>query len=130
MDQQKTMQLTIRIEEAAITLLSIYFLSKYNLGLSVWVWISLFFSPDISMLGYLFNTRVGAITYNLFHHKGIAIAIMAAGLVLQNNLLISIGLLLLAHSSFDRMMGFGLKFSDGFNHTHLGGIGKSIQANK
>ena len=125
MDQQKTMAIFIRIEEAAITSLSIYFLSKYNLGLSVWVWIPLFFSPDISMLGYLFNTRVGAITYNLFHHKGIALAVMAIGLLLQINLLISIGLLLLAHSSFDRMMGFGLKFSDSFNHTHLGGIGKS-----
>lgn len=110
----------IKLEEAAITLVSIYFLSKYNLGLSVWIWIPLFLSPDISMLGYLVGTRVGAITYNLFHHRGIALVLAAAGYYLHNDLLTAIGILLFAHSSFDRMMGYGLKFSDSFKHTHLG----------
>jgi hypothetical protein len=27
----------------------------------------------------------------------------------------------------DRMLGYGLKFSDGFQHTHLGWIGKGQQ---
>jgi len=28
------------------------------------------------------------------------------------------------HSSLDRFLGFGLKYFDGFNVTHLGTIGK------
>lgn len=118
------MKTTLKLEEAAMTLISIYFLSIYNLGLSVWIWIFLFFTPDIGMLGYLVNTKVGAITYNLFHHKGIALAIAIAGYFMHNDVLTAIGILLFAHASFDRMMGYGLKYEDSFQHTHLGSLEK------
>ncbi|MGQ7854470.1 DUF4260 domain-containing protein [Pedobacter sp. WC2501] len=124
MNQQKVMDFTIRIEEAAITAIAIYFLTKYNMGLSVWLWLLLFFSPDLSMIGYLVNTRVGAFTYNLFHHRAVAIALLAAGFTMHIDVIISIGLLLVAHSSFDRMLGYGLKFPDDFKHTSLGWAGK------
>ncbi|MDB5016122.1 MAG: hypothetical protein JWQ84_954 [Mucilaginibacter sp.] len=118
------MKTIVKIEEAAITAASIYFLSKYNLGLPIWAWVLLFFSPDISMLGYLFNTRVGAYTYNLFHHRALALALMAIGMVTAGNVFMAIGLLLFAHSSFDRMMGYGLKYTDNFKHTNLGWMGQ------
>jgi len=124
MNQQKLMDFTIRIEEAAITAVAIYFLTKYNLGLSVWLWVLLFFAPDLSMIGYLVNTRLGAFTYNLFHHRAVAIVLLAAGFVMNIDVLTSIGLLLVAHSSFDRMLGYGLKFPDDFKHTSLGWAGK------
>lgn len=120
MNQEKRMDMTIKIEEAVITAVSIYFLSKYNLGLPVWALLLLFFSPDLSMLGYLLSTRVGAFTYNLFHHRGLALAVLATGFLLQLDLLVTAGLLLVAHSSFDRMLGYGLKFPDDFKHTSLG----------
>jgi hypothetical protein len=41
--------------------------------------------------------------------------------------MIRLGLIFLAHSSFDRAAGYGLKYFDGFNHTHLGWIGKNKQ---
>ena len=118
------MKKIIQIEEVAITALSIYFLTLYNLGLPLWVWIPLFFSPDISMLGYLINPRVGAYTYNLFHHRAVSILFAAVGLLFASNLITAIGILLFAHSSFDRMLGYGLKFQDDFKHTHLGWMGK------
>ncbi|PST83682.1 DUF4260 domain-containing protein [Pedobacter yulinensis] len=124
MNQQKAMDLTIKIEELAITTVSIYFLSTYNLGLPVWIWVLLFFSPDLSMAGYLVGTRLGAFTYNIFHHRGVALAVMGAGFLMHMDLLIAGGLLLVAHSSFDRMLGYGLKFTDDFKHTSLGWIGK------
>jgi hypothetical protein len=116
MNQEKAMDFTIKIEEAAITAVAIYFLTKFNLGL--------FFSPDLSMLGYLLNSRIGAFTYNLFHHRGIALALVAAGFLVQLDILMTSGLLLAAHSSFDRMLGYGLKFPDNFKHTSSGWIGK------
>jgi hypothetical protein len=128
MNQEKAMDLTIKIEEAAITAIAIYLLTKYNLGLPVWIWTLLFFSPDLSMLGYLVNSSVGALTYNLFHHRGIALAILAAGILMHLDILITGGLLLAAHSSFDRMLGYGLKFPDDFKHTSSGWMGKDNEA--
>lgn len=118
------MKILLKLEEAAIAAIGIYFLSIYNLGLPVWLWIILFFIPDISMIGYAVNTKTGAVVYNLFHHKGIAIIIVATGYFLQNEVVTAIGILLFAHSSFDRMLGYGLKYPDSFQNTHLGRIGK------
>jgi hypothetical protein len=121
---EQEMDLSLKFEEAALTAIAIYFLTKYNLGLPVWAWVLLFFSPDISMLGYLINTYIGAYTYNLFHHRAVAILLAASGLILNNDILVALGVLLFAHSSFDRMMGYGLKYTDDFKHTSLGWVGK------
>lgn len=107
-----------------MTVVGIYFLSIYNMDLSIWIWLLLFFSPDISMLGYLINPKAGAISYNVFHHKAIAIGIVAAGYFMHVEVLLSIGVLLFTHSSFDRMMGYGLKYYSSFNDTHLGKLRK------
>jgi ABC-type nitrate/sulfonate/bicarbonate transport system permease component len=94
-----------------------------------WWWFAVFFlTPDLSMLGYLVNSKVGAISYNIFHHKGIAIAIVAIGIVLASSAVLFVGILLFAHASFDRILGYGLKYSDSFTHTHLGYIGKATKS--
>ena len=118
------MKTILKLEEAAMTAVGIYLLTIYNLHLSFWIWAILFFSPDIGMLGYLVNTKVGAAVYNLFHHKGIAVAIAATGYYLHNDVLTAIGILLFAHASFDRIMGYGLKYEDTFKNTHLGSLEK------
>lgn len=41
----------------------------------------------------------------------------------HNNIALFTGILLFAHSCFDRVLGYGLKFTDDFKHTHLGMIG-------
>ena len=118
------MKITLKLEEAAMTVIAIYFLSIHNLGLSVWVWIFLFFTPDIGMLGYLINTRAGAIVYNLFHHKGIALLLATLGYYFQNETVTAMGILLFAHASFDRILGYGLKYPGSFKNTHLGSLEK------
>jgi len=119
------MKTILNLEEAVMTAIGIYLLTIYNLHLSFWIWAILFFSPDIGMLGYLVNTKVGAVVYNLFHHKGIAIALAVAGYYLHNDILTAIGILLFSHASFDRILGYGLKYEDSFKNTHLGSIGKN-----
>jgi Domain of unknown function (DUF4260) len=118
------MKTILKLEELTMTALAIYFLSAHTLGLPAWFWVILFFTPDISMLGYIISTKTGAISYNLFHHKGIAVVLAVTGYFLQQELLVSIGILLFAHAAFDRIWGYGLKFSDSFSNTHLGTIGK------
>jgi hypothetical protein len=117
------MKFLLILEEAAMAAFGLYMLSFFNLGLSAWIWALLFFTPDIGMLGYLVNTKVGAFTYNLFHHKGIAIVLAFIGYLITNEAMTAFGILLFAHSSFDRIFGYGLKYSDNFKHTHLGRIG-------
>jgi hypothetical protein len=112
----------LRLEEAAMLGLAIY-LNSF-LPFEGWVFWAWFLTPDLGMLGYLINTKVGAITYNLLHHKGIAIALYLAGYFLIIHELTFAGVVLLGHSSFDRVFGYGLKYIDSFKNTHLGMIGK------
>jgi hypothetical protein len=116
------MKYIIRLEEAFMFLLSLF--SLYYLDADGWFYPLLFLGPDISIVGYIAGKTAGAATYNLFHHKGIAVVIFAAGLYLGNELLMIIGIILFGHSSMDRMMGYGLKLDRGFKYTHLGVIGK------
>jgi hypothetical protein len=76
------------------------------------------------MSGYLVNAKVGAVSYNVFHHKAIAIAVVGIGFFMKIEVALAIGILLFAHSSFDRMMGYGLKYYSSFNDTHLGKLKK------
>lgn len=77
------------------------------------------------MLGYLINNKIGAFTYNLFHHQLVAIVITGIGMLLQLPYVELAGLVLLGHSSLDRVMGYGLKFTTGFKVTHLGTMAKN-----
>ncbi len=85
-----------------------------------WVFPALLFVPDVSMIGYLVSPRLGAITYNVGHHKGLAVAVALVGFFLKMPALELTGIVLFAHSAFDRLMGYGLKYADSFKHTHLG----------
>ncbi|MBU1373538.1 MAG: DUF4260 domain-containing protein [Bacteroidetes bacterium] len=118
------MKTILKTEELAQLSIAVYALYLQPIHIFWGLWIILFLAPDLGMLGYLINTKIGAIIYNLFHHKLIAILISAFGFFFANHILLLIGIILFAHSSFDRMMGYGLKYNDGFNHTHLGMVGK------
>ena len=116
------MKNTIKLEEAMMLVFAVYL--NTSLSYSWWLYWVLFLSPDIGMIGYAFNTKVGAFSYNLLHHKGLAIAFYLIGISIASEPLQFIGLLLLGHSSFDRLLGYGLKYHDNFKNTHLGWIGK------
>ncbi|HEX5170020.1 MAG TPA: DUF4260 domain-containing protein [Cyclobacteriaceae bacterium] len=94
------------------------------LGMNWWWFIGCILLPDVGMLGYVHSNKTGAWTYNLLHHKGIAILVGLAGYLMANNWLVFAGLILFAHASMDRMFGYGLKYEKGFSFTHLGELGK------
>src|SRR5688572_27835717 len=116
------MKTLLKLEEALQLALAVYLNSL--LPFQWWWYWALFLTPDIGMVGYLLNAKIGAYTYNLFHHKAIAIVLYIIGLTLLNHELQFAGLLLFGHSAFDRMLGYGLKYPDNFHNTHLGAIGK------
>ena len=91
---------------------------------SWWLFLLLLLTPDISMLGYVFNSRIGAAIYNLFHSYPLPTVLLVAGLWLNIPMLSFAGVLFLAHIGWDRMLGYGLKLPSSFQDTHLGHIGK------
>ena len=116
------MKIILRLEEFALLILAVYL--NTSLPYTWWVYWAWFLAPDLSMVGYAVNTKVGAVCYNVVHHKGVAVLCYLAGIYFQNPAIQLAGLVLLGHSSFDRVVGYGLKHSDDFKHTHLGWIGK------
>ncbi len=116
------MKTILKLEGFALFVLSIFLFSQ--LPYPWWVYPLLFFVPDISMIGYARDTRVGAVIYNLVHHYGISIGLYLLGFFLGSPLLQLIGVILFGHSSLDRALGYGLKYSDSFQNTHLGKIGR------
>ena len=116
------MKIILKLEEAAMFVLSIYALSLFQV--SWWVYLLVLIAPDVSCLGYVAGNRMGAICYNLFHHKGVAIAVFITGLVLKSEWPQIAGIVLFGHSSMYRIFGYGLKLNEGFKYTHLGMIGK------
>ena len=112
------------------SLLKLEYLAEFLLGFFLfkvlsydWWWFPLLlFTPDISMIGYLINPKVGAYLYNFFHHKGLGVVLTILGMITFINVLSLAGAIILAHIGMDRFFGFGLKHRTGFKDTHLGKI--------
>jgi hypothetical protein len=123
------MKILIQLECLGLLVLS-SFLYFHNFN-GTWVlYLSLFFVPDLTFLLYLISSKVGGFFYNIFHHQGLIVLLALVGFYLNNDLLIKIGMIFLSHSFFDRTAGYGLKYFDSFNHTHLGWIGKGRKPSK
>jgi hypothetical protein len=114
-------RLLLRLEGAALLLLGVMLYAKT--AMPWWLFAVLFLTPDLSFLGYLAGPRVGAIAYNSAHTLLGPIALALAGFGLPSFDLIALSLIWTAHIGFDRMLGYGLKYTAGFGFTHLGRIG-------
>jgi hypothetical protein len=117
------MKKVIALEEIAMFVLAVYAFAQLNYVW--WLFLALLLLPDCSMVGYLINNKAGAVLYNIFHHKAIAIIIFLVGIFYSLEWLQLAGIILFAHSSMDRVFGYGLKYYKAFSDTHLGVIGKS-----
>ena len=89
-----------------------------------WLYPGLLLVPDIFMLGYLRNTKLGSITYNLGHSYPAAALITALGFISGSSITIAFGAIWFGHIGWDRMLGYGLKYGTSFKHTHLGDLEK------
>lgn len=117
-----TVRLLLRTEGAVLLAVSTYIYAEY--GRSWILFAVLILAPDIGMLGYLADTRVGAVTYNLVHTYLGPGVLLVVGVAADSSLTYSIAFIWLAHIGLDRALGYGLKYPDAFTHTHLGTIGR------
>lgn len=113
----------LKLEELGQFLFSIILFEQ--LDFAWWWYPACILLPDLSMLGYLVNTKAGAWSYNIFHNKLLAIVIYCIGFWFGDAALLLAGLILFGHAAMDRIFGYGLKYDDDFKNTHLGWIGKT-----
>lgn len=97
--------------------------ASFTSGFGWLPFVLLLFAFDVFMLGYLAGPKVGAFTYNLGH--GLALPSLSAVLYLLTgvDLVLALTCLWFAHIGLDYALGYGLKFPEGFQRTHLGPIG-------
>ncbi len=93
-------------------------------GASWWLFAALWLVPDLSMLGYLDGPCTGARIYNAFHTYVAPGVLALCSLLPGTHGALPIALIWANHIGVDRLLGFGLKYADGFGFTHLGRVGK------
>ena len=94
-------------------------------GASWWLFAALWLLPDLSMLGYLAGPCWGARCYNAIHSYVAPLALFLSALLLHASGLFPVALIWVNHIGVDRLLGFGLKYADGFGFTHLSNSGST-----
>lgn len=109
-----------RVEGALIFLTGIWVYHSLGGAMPWYLLLPAFFAPDLALAAYALGPRVGAFVYNLVHIYGFGLVLLMLGSVTGSAVLLQLGALWFAHSGFDRMLGRGLKTSQGARFTHLG----------
>lgn len=112
----------LRAESMVLFIAGVLLYLQLN-GNALWL-LPLLLAPDFSIIGYLWGSRPGAITYNLVHNLATALIILAIGWFAAIAPLALAGAILVAHVGMDRSLGYGLKLPTDFKDTHLGRIGR------
>jgi hypothetical protein len=99
----------------AVAALALYF----HAGFPWWLLVALVLVPDLSMIGYLAGSAVGAVAYDTAHTYSLPVALAAVGLIVGAESAVQLGLIWLTHIGVDRALGYGLKYPTGFKDTHL-----------
>lgn len=110
----------LRLEAISLAILMVAL--TYKSGEPLWLLAVLFPVFDVGMLGYMFNPKAGATTYNFFHNATMPTILIVIGLLADKPIVSVIGFAWTFHISVDRIFGFGLKFKSSFYRTHLGEI--------
>lgn len=107
----------IRLENGLAFAIAFYL--YMHLDFPLWLFFVLLFVPDITIFGYFFNEKTGAILYNLGHSFILPLLLALWYLYFPKDYLLIISLIWIAHIFLDRLLGFGLKYQDSFNKTHI-----------
>ena len=110
-------RLLLHAEGAAVAAaaIALYFHADYPW----WLLVVLVLAPDLSMVGYLAGTRIGAVAYDVVHTYALPVVMAASGWIADAELAVQIGLIWITHIGIDRALGYGLKYPTGFKNTHL-----------
>ena len=114
--------LLLRLEGLAVALVSVGLYARS--GHSWWLFAALWLVPDLSMLGYQLGPCWGARIYNTAHTYVLPLLLAFTALALGTRGLLPFALIWINHIGVDRLLGYGLKYANGFAWTHLGRLGR------
>lgn len=110
----------LRIEGAILLIGAAWLYAIYN---GNWLLFALLLlAPDLSALGYLRDSHLGATLYNIAHTLVLPAFLIAFGFMLGNMFVVGLALIWFAHIGMDRALGYGLKYATEFKDTHLGRV--------
>lgn len=112
-----TINQIVRIENGFALATSFYI--YMHLDFPIWLFFVLLFVPDITMIGYAINKKIGALVYNFGHSFILPLLLALCYLYFSNEYLLIISIIWIAHICMDRLLGFGLKYQNSFNKTHI-----------
>ena len=109
--------LWLRLEGLTVLITAVLLYAQLEAG---WLFFALLLlTPDLAMLPYLINPRLGALAYNVVHTYVLPLALALVTYLGGYLTLLALALIWLAHIGMDRTVGYGLKYGDDFKHTHL-----------
>ena len=120
------LRLLLRLEGLAVAVITAILYART--GASWWLFAALWLLPDLSMLGYLGRPCRAARIYNSAHTYAVPGTLAACALLVGASNLLPFALIWANHIAVDRLLGFGLKYSEGFVWTHLGRAERSVGA--
>ncbi len=107
----------ISLEYVIALIITVFFYGHLNFS---WLYFMVFLLlPDITMIGYLLNPKIGAVFYNIGHSFVLPALLLVIGFLMSSSILLMIALIWLAHIFLDRALGYGLKYEEAFQKTHL-----------
>ena len=112
-----TINKIVRIENGCAFAISFYIYML--LDFPIWLFFVLLLVPDITMIGYVINKEIGAVVYNFGHSLISPLVILLSYFYFSKDYLLMISIIWIAHIFMDRLLGFGLKYGDSFNKTHI-----------
>jgi hypothetical protein len=80
----------LRLEAAVLLALAVFFYATYSS--SWWLFAMLLLAPDVGMLGYLANPRVGALVYHVFHTYLLPWGLVVVGVLTRSEATPSVGI--------------------------------------
>jgi len=111
--------LLLRLEALLVLLLALICYS--GLHGSWLLFLVLFLVPDVSLLGYLAegNGRFAATFYNALHCYAVPLGVALIAWRFHSVVTERIAVIWVAHIALDRFIGFGLKYAQAANPTHM-----------
>jgi len=90
-----------------------------QLEFSLLLFFLLLLVPDITMVGYMVNPKIGASIYNAGHSFLLPFLLVCVYFFLPEPYLLVTANIWVAHICMDRFFGFGLKYTTDFKETRL-----------
>ena len=110
-------KILLHFESSVVLILTVFFYHQLH---ARWLLFAiLFLAPDLFMLGYLANVRIGSALYNFAHTYLTPAILLAIAYFATKPQLSPFALIWTAHIGIDRLLGFGLKYPTHFKDIHL-----------